>query len=179
MSTHRRAILAVIAATSLPLVAPAASSANSLLSGYGGPGQGSQAILGSGLINGGGGSGGSGGSRGSGSGTSGAGESGPSTAAGEGQGAGTAVKPARRRAPSPARRRRAAPVAVGGSSSAAAPAAYPSSAESGSRTAAVASDPLGISGADLVYVLVAVGALGLTGLVTRQLTQTAKKSPTA
>jgi len=184
MSTYRRAILAIIAATALPVLAPAAAPGNSLLSGYGGPGQGSEAILGSGLINGGGG-GGSGGSRSSGgSGGSPSGSAVPSggpsssVATGSPQRVATPAARIRRRTSSPSRRE-VPPVAVGGSSSAGASTAYHASSEGGSQAVAVASDPLGISGADLAYVLVAAAALALTGLLTRQLTQTARKSPTA
>jgi hypothetical protein len=54
-------LTAAMAAVALSVCAPSAAQASSLLSGYGGPGQGNQAILGSGLLNtpsGGGGSGG-------------------------------------------------------------------------------------------------------------------------
>jgi hypothetical protein len=180
MSTYRRATLAVISATTLVVLAPAAALGNSLLSGYGGPGQGSQAILGSGLINGGGG-GGSGSSGGSGSGSgSGAAASGASssTAGSSAQSAQSTVTTPRRRAPSTPSRRASAPSAVSGSSSAGASTIYSASSGGGSQAVAGASDPLGISGADLAYVLVAAGALALLGLVTRQFTQTPEKSST-
>jgi hypothetical protein len=66
MKSHRIAIqtLVFLAATA---VLPAPALASSLLSGYGGPGQGNQAVLGSALLNGPKGRGGSGGSGGSGS----------------------------------------------------------------------------------------------------------------
>ena len=69
--SHDLSTIALLAA--LVAVAPAAASANSLLSGYGGPGAGNQAILGSALIGGGGsaGGGGSSGSSGSSTGSSG------------------------------------------------------------------------------------------------------------
>jgi hypothetical protein len=179
MSTYRRATLAVISATALAVLPPAAALGNSLLSGYGGPGQGSQAILGSGLINGGG-RGGSGGSGGSGAGSAAAeSNASPPASGGSGQGSQSAVSAPHRRAPSTPSRRASAPSAVRGSSSAGAPTTYPLSSKEGSPAVAEASDPLGISGADLAYVLVAAGALALLGLVTRQFTQTPEKSPTA
>ena len=60
----RRMITPTIALVALSAAMPVAASASSLLSGYGGPGQGNQAILGSALL-GGGSSGGSSGSTGS------------------------------------------------------------------------------------------------------------------
>ena len=173
MSIHRRATLSTIAVAALALFGPAAAGANSLLSGYGGPGQGTQAILGSGLINGGGGGGGSGRS-------SGGGSSSPVVSR-----ATPAVKSpviAGRSKTTSSRRRRSAGAKPGGSPVGRIPAtsaegAYP--AESGSQTVSGASDPLGVSGADLLYILVAAGALLLTGMLTRQLTQTAQKPSNA
>jgi hypothetical protein len=55
-------VAALVAVTAV-LLAPVSAHANPLLSGYGGPGQGSQVLLGSALIKGPGGGGGSGGSR--------------------------------------------------------------------------------------------------------------------
>ena len=172
MSIHRRATLSTIAVAALALFGPAAAGANSLLSGYGGPGQGTQAILGSGLINGGGG-GGSGRSSGGGSSSPVVSNTTP------------AVKSpviAGRSKTTSSRRRRSAGAKPGGSPVGRIPAtsaegAYP--AESGSQTVSGASDPLGVSGADLVYILVAAGALLLTGMLTRQLTQTAQKPSNA
>jgi hypothetical protein len=61
MKRHRSIILIVGSLVALAAGTAAAASASSLLSGYGGPGQGNQAILGSALLNGpGGGSGSSG-----------------------------------------------------------------------------------------------------------------------
>src|SRR5438876_10100556 len=71
MTTHRTpdqiAIRGLAAALALLALAPAAANAGPLLSGYGGPGQGNQAILGSTLLGGpGGGSSGAGAGSGSG-----------------------------------------------------------------------------------------------------------------
>jgi hypothetical protein len=174
MSIHRRVTYSVIIAA-LTALAPAAAGANSLLSGYGGPGQGSQAILGSGLINGGGG-GGSG--RGSGGGSS-SSSAAPSVA--QAVTSPTVSSGSTRRSSG---HRRAAAAKRSGSPVGRIPAtsaegAYPASFDGGSQTARVASDPLGVSSADLLYILVAAGALVLTGLLTRQLTQTAQKPSNA
>src|SRR4051812_5612016 len=65
-SQRRPMLIAALLAAGALACAPAGADAGSLLSGYGGPGQGSQALLGSALIGGGGGSssGGSGGGSG-------------------------------------------------------------------------------------------------------------------
>jgi hypothetical protein len=60
MTTHRRIITSIGFALVAAAWLPAAAYANPLLSGYGGPGQGNQAILGATLLNGSGGGGSSG-----------------------------------------------------------------------------------------------------------------------
>src|ERR1700690_4279436 len=60
MRGHRRTITAIVALLSMLALVPAAALAGPLLSGYGGPGQGNQAILGAGLGGGRGGDGGGG-----------------------------------------------------------------------------------------------------------------------
>ena len=52
MNTHRKIIPIAALAMAFAAVAPASAPASPLLSGYGGPGQGTQAILGSTLLNG-------------------------------------------------------------------------------------------------------------------------------
>jgi hypothetical protein len=54
MREHRKIPCFLAALAGLATVSPAAASANSILSGYGGPGQGNQVILGAALLNGGG-----------------------------------------------------------------------------------------------------------------------------
>src|ERR1019366_9479043 len=76
MMTRHRATTTATLVLALTLTAPAVAGANSLLSGYGGPGEGNQAILGSALL-GGPGSGGGGSSSGGSSGQSGSGGSAP------------------------------------------------------------------------------------------------------
>jgi hypothetical protein len=161
-----------ITATSLVLAAsfasPAAAvAAGPLLSGYGGPGQGNQAILGSALLNGGSGGGSSGG-RHAGNGTQVArasnGEAGAGAPAGASAGAagGAPAAASRARGKHPA-----SPVAGGSSGHVAASA--DSSSLTASRGGAGGSQTLGLSGADLLYILLAFGVLVFTGLLTRRL----------
>jgi hypothetical protein len=145
---------------------PTSAAASSLLSGYGGPGQGNQAILGSTLLNGrsngGGGSSSGGGSAGSGS-ASLANLAAPSTR--------PALKAhrshtaGRRSSSSAARGKKAA--GTGGLAAASGAGAYPASTPL--RSASAGSGALGISGADLLYIILAFGAVLLTGVLTRQL----------
>ena len=90
MKSHRKISLTTALLAALVAVVPATASANSLLSGYGGPGAGNQAILGSALI-GGGGSAGGGGSSGSSGSTGSAGSSSDSAAGSEAAGEGEAA----------------------------------------------------------------------------------------
>jgi hypothetical protein len=170
MSAFRRLTSTALAVGVLAAVLPAsAPAAGTLLSGYGGPGQGSQALLGAGLINGGGGHSGGGGT-----GTS--AEATPQSAA-VAQSAEPRTSPARKghaprssgRGGSSARKVSRTPGA--GISPAKASNAYPGVSESRTQTVSQDSDPLGVSGADLLYVLVAAAALAFTGLLTRQLTE--------
>jgi hypothetical protein len=134
-------------------VAPSTSAANPLLSGYGGPGQGNQAILGSALLNGPDeGSGGPSGPASSGTETaSSSGASGSSSGSGQGD---------------PSRSRHAS----GKPAHASAPAsgAY-SSTRSLTPTADVGSQTLGLSGTDLLYLLLGCGALIMTAAITRMM----------
>ncbi len=167
MRGHRRTITAIVALLSMPMLVPAAALAGPLLSGYGGPGQGNQAILGSGLV------GGRGGDGSGGHGSS----AGPAGRAGHEGSVGSA----------------AASVGAGGanSSSATATAKGRHSQAAGSTRAGVRSRPgeprpglapaaatsaaaggggaLGLSGADALYILLALGALVVTGALTRVL----------
>jgi hypothetical protein len=167
MTSHRRIILTAFIVAALPAATPAFAAASSLLSGYGGPGQGSQAILGSTLLGGGsdGGEGGPPGSTGARTGSpaeqfryskrSDYTKSSTSSAAGGGGSARGGASGSR--------------VGVGGASGGGA-STYPSSAaERADEAGAVASEPLGLSGDDLLFVLLSLVALVLTGLLTRQL----------
>jgi hypothetical protein len=144
---------------------PAVAAASSLLSGYGGPGQGNQAILGSALLNGpsnrgGGGSAGGGGSTGAG-GSSGA-QSGTSGGVQEARSNGAvsrASRPSGRSAKGKA-----------GHPQAAVSRAYPNGPLSMTRESG-GSAMLGLSGKDVIYIILALGALVLTAALTRQLTR--------
>jgi hypothetical protein len=157
MNSRQKIIGAAAVAAALMSAVPVSATASSLLSGYGGPGQGSQAILGSALLNGpsnGGGSGG--GSAGSGRA---AGTAAPAVSSSP-VGRGASNKRVARR---PARRgtdRRPAPAA--GSP------AYPVSGGL-ARSVSGRSGALGLSGADALYIILALVALALTGAATRQL----------
>jgi cobalamin biosynthesis Mg chelatase CobN len=142
-------------------LSPAASRAGSLLSGYGGPGEGNQAILGSALLNGPSGGGGAGG---------GSGGSGPTTGASAPTSG--AVQPVAgsvrsgRSARSPRQLERTAGKAPRGGASADRATDLTASRErAGSSSAPV------LTGVDLAYVILALGALVLTGWLTRQMTR--------
>jgi hypothetical protein len=156
----------LLAAAVMAVAMPTTAMAGSLLSGYGGPGEGNQAILGSTLLNGrsNGGGGGSGGGSSAGSGSASlAGLAAPSPKpAAERHGSRTIGA----RSGSSAARRRKAAAAAGGlasASGAGSPASTPL------HSASAGSGALGISGADLLYIILAFGAVLLTAVLTRQL----------
>lgn len=166
MKNHRTitSIFALLA--TLSAAAPAAAPASPLLSGYGGPGQGSQAILGSVLLNGsGGGSAGTGAPM-----TIGRANGTPSRAAAPGQttagGPSKQATGAARRGTDPVRAGR------GGEVSGVASSAYPASEQRG---AAQPSGTLGLSGEDLLYILLALATLAFAGVLTRRLTRTIER----
>jgi len=159
MGRHSKTISIGILTVVYCVLAPAGASAGSLLSGYGGPGQGNQAILGSVLL--GGPSGGQGGSAGAGGGGSVAGGPGNSTAGSTGA--------ARRRSspPGESRKHRKAGVGTPPTAGARPHSGLPSPPPAGAGT--VPAQTLGLSADDLVYIFLVLGALGLTGALTRQL----------
>ncbi len=174
MRSHRRIFLTGLAIVALPAAMPSLAAGSSLLSGYGGPGQGSQAILGSALVGGGAGGGGAGGGSGSSSNGGGAeGQSRPShlgespdrtgSAAGAAAG-GTGSAPARKSAGGalPSRqtgagRKPDGSAGAGKGGDWAATAALASGASTGR------AETLGISGGDLLYILLALAGLAFTG----------------
>ncbi len=188
MTSHRTIFLTLTLLAALTAAAPSCAFANSLLSGYGGPGEGSQAIIGSALVGGAGaGGGGGGGSSGGSSGPSGS-SSGDLAGAGSRRGAGTvapqtgAVTAAPggshgrgsegRGADGRAADRGAGSRGRGGEASSGAARAYPVlSRDQASRSASGGPAGSGVSGEDLGYVLLALGALAVTGVVTRRLAQ--------
>ena len=148
-------------------VAPAAAPASPLLSGYGGPGQGNQAILGSALLNGPRSGGGGGSGAGGGSSTTGA----SSTAAQSGRrstaSAPSAASGASKQATGGAPRSTGRGAAIAeGSGQGGASSLYPASDRGG---AAQQSGALGLSGEDFVYIIVGLGILALTAVLTKRL----------
>lgn len=149
-------IVALMALGSCCALAPAASASSTLLSGYGGPGQGNQAILGSTLIGGSGGSGGGGGA----------------TSAGSTAPQAVSIEVA----PTP----RATPRTSGGGASGAARHQRATGTSTSARATAPskpvvvrpASAPaLGLSGTDIAYVVLGFLVLILTAVVTVLLTR--------
>lgn len=157
MTRHRAIVTATLMVLGLSAAAPAAAGATSLLSGYGGPGQGNQVILGSALLNTpgggqGGGSSGAGGSSGGAAGSSGGGASG-----------------ARALPTAPARRR-------GSGSQPHASQSTPAATPTTTPTAAVGSQPLGLSGADLLFMLLALAVIALASAITVRLARASQQS---
>ena len=158
MNRHRNIISSAGLLAAIMVATPVAAHANPLLSGYGGPGQGSQLILGSSLL---GGTGGGGASA----------AGGASTAATRG-GLGGASAPSASRSSASAvhaahgvvlRRRSSAGGAAAGTSGGA-PVAFPASAHQAAPPA------LGVSQQDLLYIVLALCILAVAGVLTRRLT---------
>jgi hypothetical protein len=170
-------ITPTIVLVGLSAAMPVAAQGGSLLSGYGGPGQGNQAILGSSLLNGGGGpknGGGGGGGSENGGGSAG---TGVSSTVGAGNTHAQAVRGgkgsvASRHASTTAGRGKQATGRVGGASGRVSQ-VYPASARG---AGAGKSETLGISGEDLMYMLLALCGLIFTGLLTRRMARTTAAS---
>jgi hypothetical protein len=174
MTKHQRTTSILIFATLLVAVLPSAALGNSLLSGYGGPGEGNQAILGSALVNGPKGGGGSGAGSSGGGGENSVGQSSSSqpgeAAATQGGHATARSKHATGgRSSTHAKAAKPAASAAAGRPSATGTVIYPA-ASSESRVGG--SRALGLSGADFVYIIVALGVLALTGFLTVRLART-------
>jgi hypothetical protein len=167
MRTHRSTIRMVVLslALALALAAPLAAQAGPLLSGYGGPGQGNQAILGSTLIGGpGGGSGGPGGGE---------------TATSASGGAASAAQPVAGATQTSASRASSGRGGhgVSGAGTATTRSARPVVGELSDRSypgleSAGGGSALGLSAAEIVYIVLAAAALAFTGLLTRRLAGT-------
>jgi hypothetical protein len=159
MTNHRKIISAASLLVTLA-IAPTAAVAGPLLSGYGGPGQGSQAILGSALLNGGKGGGGS------------AGPSSAASAAGNAS-AGQPVEAGAPASSSSTPRTSAKPVRhkPPASSSAQTPAGTSKDASGPYIVTSRASDQpfLALSEGDVLGAIAVLAALVLTGFVTWQL----------
>jgi hypothetical protein len=162
MKSHRLTTTVTLLVLAVSASTPPAADAGSLLSGYGGPGQGSQAILGSALLKGPSGGGGSGGG------------SSPLSAGGGEAAAGTraSTTPASD-ANAPASigggRQKQANGSAGRASGGGFRAYTHTSGLTASRVSVGGSQTLGLSGADLLYIFLALGALVLTAVLTRRL----------
>jgi hypothetical protein len=175
-STRRTIAMLTLIALAISAVLPALANAGSLLSGYGGPGEGNQAILGSALLNGPSGKGGSGGGSGGAAGTAQSGSYGSLIAsAGEGQSVGASHRSAVSTDSSGPRssksggKQRHAEADAGKASNAASQPYTQTNRPSTQTSGGGSSQPLGLSGADLLYILLALVVLALTGVATRGL----------
>jgi hypothetical protein len=173
MTNHRTILMTLISLTVMSFATPSSVLAGPLLSGYGGPGAGNQAILGSALLGGGGSSGGSSGSTGSSPGAAAETAGGQS---GRSQSNGSTTGSSGLRSTSGGRPKGAA---GGGGASSRDNTTESSGGDiraylvSSSRSTPGASGTLGLSGADLAYIFLTLCALVLTGVLTRRLARPA------
>jgi hypothetical protein len=177
MTNHRTILMTLISLTVMSCATPSSVLAGPLLSGYGGPGEGNQEILGSALLGGGGASGGSSGLTGS-SGSTGSspgaaaetagGQSGRSQSNGPATGSSGHGSTSGGRPKGAVRGRGADSRDNTTESSGGDIRAYPVSS---SRSIPGASDTLGLSGADLAYIFLTLCALAFTGVLTKRLAQ--------
>jgi hypothetical protein len=178
MTTHRNILLTLISLTVISIAVPSSALAGSgpLLGGYGGPGEGNQAILGSALLGGGGGNGSSGSSGGSsgssGSSLDGASSTGPQAGRSEGNASasGSSAHGAIHGEVGRSGHQASGARSGGGKTSGGVAPAYSASSDRANlQSASVASDTLGLSGADLAYILLTLCVLAFTGVLTRRL----------
>jgi hypothetical protein len=191
MTSHPRIVSIVASTVVLWAAAPAAAPANSLLSGYGGPGVGNQAIIGATLLNGPGGKSGGGGGGASAGGRS----TGPSSSSGSGEQSGAVGSPSTRVPSSGGGVRSGAAVAAdrvkarsgGGGRGSGSGSREPDEGKASAGSVRTYSAPLaarvsdatvggsgtlGLSGDDFLYVLLAFAGLAFTGVLTRRLART-------
>jgi hypothetical protein len=161
MKIRSRTIAAVGVAFALCAAVPISAQASTLLSGYGGPGQGNQAILGSTLLK--GPRGGGGGSSGTGEGSQGGGAA--SLATSGSSGANGSSTGAKRGHAAPGKGARGGVIAE---SRVPIRSAYPAVERSADTSDATA---LGLSGADFMYLALALAALAFVGVLTRWITR--------
>jgi hypothetical protein len=164
MKTNRTITPVVGLCLALCLATPVAAQANPILSGYGGPGQGNQAILGSALLN--GPAGGGGGSAGSGS----SGENGSSTTATSVGSGGRGHRGASKQSSARGQSATSASSLERTAQARLDPASAYLAAERGH--AVGQSGVLGLGGRDVLYIILVLGALMLAAVFTRRLTQT-------
>ncbi len=184
MTSHRRIVLTGAIAAALMIGTPTLAAASPLLSGYGGPGQGSQQILGAALLGGGsggasGGGGSTGGKPGGSSGSSRYGErSAESESSGTGAPGANVTKGGGGTAPRHAGGGSSSRGTGAGEASGAGASAYPAApAEQASVATPVGAQTLGLSGDDLLLVVLALAALAFTGFLTRQLARAGSPGP--
>jgi hypothetical protein len=163
MTRQQATIKVSLALLALLLAAPATSHAAPLLSGYGGPGSGSQAILGSTLIGGSGGGGGSGGATTQGAGS--AGVSSPGALAGSSAGSSSGSRPLRTHAARHATKKPGAPHAGAPAPSEAATGPLQRASDSATGGWRLA----GLSSLDLLYAVIIIGFLAFAGILTGKL----------
>jgi hypothetical protein len=169
-------MLAALLVLAVSLCAVDAAQAGSLLSGYGGPGQGNQAILGSTLLGGRSGGGGSGGSAGGGGETGSANGSGALTSQGSGSVAATGaggVPGGHARATAHHNAART-PASARNRPAAAAPAA--ATLTPAAASVKEGSQPLGLSSHDLLYALLVLVLLAATAVLTLRLARPGPRS---
>lgn len=155
----QRSIIAIAALLATAGASTTASAASPLLSGYGGPGQGNQAILGSTVLNvprGGGGSGGPPAATGGGA---------PAVSS-ESGGSGASATTTRSSSPASSTHRAARPASRQTTTAAADPNALYAQLE---RRASESSGTLGLTGEDLLYVLIGLAVLAFGALFTRRI----------
>jgi hypothetical protein len=185
MRSRRTITLTSACLMTLSLLAalPVAASAGSLLSGYGGPGQGSQAIIGASLVNGGGGTGGprggdSGGGSGAGAGPASSATSSVPTGTSPGGTVAVRSRPGKHVGGAGSGKRRNSPVgsvSAGGSEGSPAPSSSAAARLAAARLAPEGASTLGLSRENLLFVLLALGALILTGFFTRRMAGPARR----
>jgi hypothetical protein len=156
---------ATLTALLICATAPAGATAGPLLSGYGGPGEGNQAILGAALLNGpGGGKGGGSGSSSSSGGGSSSGVAARTEAGAKGAGGGSSGHGGTRSTRSHTH-----------ASDSRSPAYTPLSSPPITQTAAgTSTGAAGLSGADFLYILLAAAVLVLAGAITRRVARPAR-----
>jgi hypothetical protein len=171
IKSHRIVAPLVGFIVALGALAPACALANPLLSGYGAPGQGNQVILGSALLNGPRGGGGNGGSAG--------GTVSLNAAATNGTGATAPGRDASRGSAARGGLSTAGPPRNGaGGQGAGAAAGIGKLYGTASIHVPLDSETLGLSGTDLLYIFLALGALACAGVFTRRLAgMTAREGP--
>ncbi|HEY2571850.1 MAG TPA: hypothetical protein VGI27_10265 [Solirubrobacteraceae bacterium] len=166
MTRHRTIILIAGSLVAFAGISSDAALASSLLSGYGGPGQGNQALLGSALLNGPGAGGGAAGAAGA--------STAPTTAEALSRGAQRGSAGRSRPSHKHAGAGQAGSKGAAASSQTSSPTRISDIYAAAERGASAPSTGvLGLSGADFLLIVLALLTLGFTGVLTRRLTRSA------